>query len=243
MKRNKILFFAILFVAGFNSQINFAQPQAQLYIDQIDSINDPIFLPDTVYEGQLPSSFRLRIRNFNTNPYQPNAYLKLYLRNTDTTGLTQPQELLDSSLLISNLVGLDTFYVFIPVYNFTSSTYRLGNNIVVVWSRLDNDTSSTYDSLQLDPIYFIPLSSLSLVNIQNKAIFFFPNPVIEGITLIREGKKPIDYVRILNDLGQEILFRKTFEDHLDIHFLSEGFYFIEIKERNGTILRKKFLKL
>jgi len=243
MKRNKILFFAILFLAGFNSQINFAQPQAQLYIDQIDSINDPIFLPDTVYEGQPPSSFRLRIRNFNTNPYQPNAYLKLYLRNTDTTGLAQPEELLDSLLLISNLVGLDTFHVFINFYNFSSSTYRLGNNIVVVWPRLGNDTSSTLDSMQLDTIYFKPLTSLTMVSTHYDPILFFPNPVTDEITLIREGKKPIDYVRILNDLGQEILFRRTFEDHLDIRFLSEGFYFIEIKERNGTVSRKKFLKL
>ncbi|MEP7169475.1 MAG: hypothetical protein ABI855_08920, partial [Bacteroidota bacterium] len=169
MKRNSISFFVILFLAILNSQTNFAQAQAQLYIDQVDSFNIPIFLPnDTVHEGQSPSSFHIRVRNLDTNSYQPGVYLKIYLRNTDTTGLTQPEQLLDSSMLISNIVGQDTFNLYINAYNFTSSTYRAGNNIVVVWPRLGFDTTTTYDSLQLDTIYFVPLASLTLVNIPNE---------------------------------------------------------------------------
>ena len=241
MKRNIILILVTLSLANLKSPNSFAQ-QAQLYIDQVDSLN--AFLPnDTVFEGGSPYNFNIRVRNFDPNPSAPNASLKIYLRNTDSTALTQPEQLLDSSIFIASLSGNDTINVPINGYNFTQATYRAGNNIVVVWPRLGSNVATTYDSLQLDTIYFVLLSSVNMISAQNDPALFFPNPVISEIIINKNDKKSIEYVRILNDIGQEILHRRTFENHLDVRFLSEGFYFIEIKERNGTISRRKFLKL
>lgn len=241
MKRNNILIFITLFLANLTSPNSFAQ-QTQLYIDEVDSLN--VFLPnDTVFEGGPTYNFSVRVINFDPNPSAPNAYLKIYLRNADTTALTQPEQLLDSSTLIQNLNGNDTIIVSISNYAFTQATYRAGNNIVVVWPRLGNNPATTYDSLQLGTIYFVLLSSVNIISAQNDPTLFFPNPVVSEIIINKNGIKSIEYVRILNDIGQQILYRRTFEDHLDVRFLSKGFYFIEIRERNGTVSRRKFLKL
>ncbi|MEO5569923.1 MAG: T9SS type A sorting domain-containing protein [Bacteroidia bacterium] len=238
MKTKRILLIALV-LAGIFSKKGFAQ-QAQLQIYAVDSF--PTWPNDTVYENQT-RNLGFRVRNVNSSPLTVNAYLKIFLLNTDTTLLSQPLQLVDTSYFIQNLVGNDTIYVLVSNYPFTSATYRAGNNIVVVWPRIGNDPTTTYDSLQLDTVYFVPFSSINMLRVDNEAFSVFPNPVKDKINMNSGDRNPIEYVRILDDMGQQMLYRRTSEKQLDVHFLSDGFYFVEIKARNGIILRRKFLKL
>jgi hypothetical protein len=194
---------------------------------------------DTAQSNQA-YNFSGTILNSSGNNISVHDSLRVLLRNQDTTNTPKTDTLV--TLWIDSLNGFDTINFSVTNYYFTQQTYKLGNNIIVVWPRFDTIFSPPYDTLNL-PVYFRLLSSVNEINLVNPTFSFLPNPVRDKLIINSNREKFIDYVRILNDLGQEILFRRTFVDHLDIRFLSEGFYFIEIKERNGTVSRKKFLKL
>ena len=236
MKGKKIwciaLFTAILISTRSNGQ------QIQLLISQIDTLF-PQLPFDTAYSS-TQYSFAGTINNMSTNVVSVNDSLRVLLRNQDTANTPKIDTLV--TLYVDSLHGNDTIHFTVNSYYFTQQTYKLGNNIVVVWPRFDSIISPPYDSLQL-PVYFTILSSVNEIIMADPVFSFLPNPVRDKIIIDVSHEKFIDYVRILNDIGQEILYRRTFENHLDVRFLSEGFYFIEIKERNGTISRKKFLKL
>jgi type IX secretion system substrate protein len=235
MKTKNFLIIALL-LSGCISQKLFAQ--TQLAVTMIDSF--PV-LPDTAVENQL-ENFNITVYNMDSNAFTANDSLRIFLRNTDTTNLTQPEQVL-GSVFIGTLSGNDTITFFIQGYNFTPATYRAGNNIVVVWPKIGNITGTTYDSLQLDTIYFVPLLSVNMLSEQNQSFSLFPNPVTDEIRINSDHQNPIEYVRILNNLGQVIMFRRSAGEPLDVRHFSEGFYFLEVKDQNGTIFRKKFLKL
>lgn len=233
MKTKRFLLIVIL-AAIFTLQRVSAQ-QVQLTIQDIDSF--PV-LPVLALEGQ-PYNFTIRVYNLLNNQFGTTDTLKIFLANKDS--LNNVEEIADT--LIPLFQGNDTILVHVSNYQFTSAHYKAGNNIVVVWPRLGNIIGTTFDSLQIDTVFFVPLSSVNMLNESNQAFYFFPNPVTDAIMIKSGSESFIDYVRILNELGQEIMFRRSSVKYLDVRFLSEGFYFIEIKERNGTISRKKFLKL
>ena len=236
MKGKKILYIA-LFLAMITSIKSNGQ-QIQLFVSQFDS-SFPVVPFDTAQSNQA-YNFSGTILNSSGNNISVHDSLRVLLRNQDTTNTPKTDTLV--TLWIDSLNGFDTINFSVTNYYFTQQTYKLGNNIIVVWPRFDTIFSPPYDTLNL-PVYFRLLSSVNEINLVNPTFSFLPNPVRDKLIINSNREKFIDYVRILNDLGQEILFRRTFVDHLDIRFLSEGFYFIEIKERNGTVSRKKFLKL
>jgi hypothetical protein len=233
MKTKRFLLLLII-AANFNLPRALAQ-QVQLTILNVDSF--PV-LPSLALEGQS-YNFTFTVYNMINNQFGTTDTVKIFLANKDS--LNNVEEIADT--LIPLFQGNDTILIHVSNYQFTSAHYKAGNNIVVVWPRLGNIIGTTYDSLQIDTVYFVPLASINMLNAQNNTFSMFPNPATDIITINKEGEKYIEYVRILNDIGQEILYRRSFKDHLDIRFLTPGFYFIEIKERNGTLSHKKFLKL
>lgn len=232
MRTKKFLFCTLLFI-GLISQNAYSQSM-QLTIGQIDSF--PSLPNDTAFEGQF-YNFTIAVYNLDNNQFTTSDTLKIYITNDSS----------QATVLIADTIypvfqGLDTINIPVNNYQFSSPFYKTGNNIVVVWPRVGNIISTTNDSLFLD-VYFEPLTSVNMLSVQNEIFSVFPNPVSDKITINLEIGKFIEYVRILNDLGQEIRLLKTVGKQVDVRFLTEGFYFIEIKERNGTITRKKFLKL
>jgi hypothetical protein len=237
MKR-KIFLLIVIFLTSIYSKNCFAQ-LIQLTILSVDSF--PVLPQDTAYEAnQNQYNFLVHVFNMANNQVTVNDTCRIFLKNTDTTFSTT--EIL-ASTPVGTLFGFDFINIPVNNYQFTPATYKAGNNIVVVWPRIGNGTNTTFDSLQIDTVYFVPLLSMNMLNVQNQTFTFFPNPAIDQIIINSDREKYIDYVRILNDLGQTILYRRSAGKYLDVKFLSEGFYFIEIRDRNGTISRKKFLKL
>jgi|SRR6185436_10321639 len=236
MKTLKFLIASVLFSLIFSKSC-FPQ-QFQLSVTGIT--NFPVLPNDTAYEQQTDSLI-INVINMDSGFVAINDTLWVFLRNTDTIYDQFPDILV--SLFIDTLQGNDTFHLENGNYPYSQSTFKAGNNIVVVWPRMGINPNTTYDTLQIDTVYFVPFASVSMLNVNSEAFSIFPNPVSEEIYINSVPEKYIEYVRILNDIGQEVLFRRTFEERLDVRFLSEGFYFFEIRERNGTIIRKKFLKL
>jgi hypothetical protein len=234
MKTKKIFLIALLGV-NLVTQKLFAQ-QPQLTVTQLAGF--PALPADTAKEVNQ-YNFIISVSNLSAGAVQVNDTMRVFLKNTDTTIATI--ETL-GSVFIDSLVGLDTFSITKNNYQFTSNTYKTGNNIVVVWPRIDSIPGATFDSLYID-VYFVPLLSVNMLSEQNQSFFLFPNPVTDEIMLDSDHQNSIGYVRISNDLGQTVMFRSSVGKNLDVRFLSKGFYFIEITERNGIVSRKKFLKL
>jgi hypothetical protein len=233
MKRKLIVFIAALLLVCLTVQIGNSQ---KLKVTDLSGF--PVCPSDSAFEGQV-DSFSIQVVNLDINSVTVGDFLYVIFQNDSAPSIKTDTVF---SVYIDSLQGQDTLNYTTAPYTFTVSRYKTGNNIVVVWPKIANDTSSTADSLNIC-VFFVPLQSLNILNVFNSGFFIFPNPVIKLLNLSRGDGNSIEYVRITNDIGQEILFRRTIEKQLDVGFLSEGFYFIEIKERNGVISRKKFLKL
>ncbi|HKR06561.1 MAG TPA: T9SS type A sorting domain-containing protein [Bacteroidia bacterium] len=235
MKTKRFLLITLL-LAGIFSKNSFAQ-QILMTVTSVDSF--PVLPLDTAYENDQ-YNFNIHVSNLGSGVVPVLDTCRVFLMNTDTNFSTI--ETL-GKIYIDTLHGNDNFSIPVFSYQFTPATYKTGNNIVVVWPRINSNPGATFDSLQIDTVYFVPLLSINMLSEQIQSFFLFPNPVTDQIRINSNHQNSIEYVRISNDLGQTVMFRRSAGKNLDVRFLSKGFYFIEITERNGTVSRKKFLKL
>lgn len=218
-------------ITGFKS---FAQ--TGLYVSSVIS-NPSCFAPDTAHES-VTYNLTFTVTNMSAGTIVNADTLYIMFRNDS---LAQPIEEVVAQIGVDSIAFLDTINL-TTSYQFTQNKYKSGGNIVVVWPRVSNTSSVLIDSIRVNVI-FEPLAGLNMLHVQNEGFAVFPNPAKDEIQWILQSKNDIEYVRILNDTGQEVLNGNTKKNLVDIKFLSQGFYFMELKTLSGSIARKKFLKL
>ena len=83
---------------------------------------------------------------------------------------------------------------------------------------------------------------LNTNEIENKEdIFIYPNPTNANITIQISEQIQVDYLRVYNSLGQQLLYIELKEEHivdLNTSVLSSGVYYLDI----GGIISKKIIK-
>ena len=69
----------------------------------------------------------------------------------------------------------------------------------------------------------------------------FPNPASDLIFIKNENETPIQSIRLINILGQEVLQKSVNENglvELKVNKISEGIYFLEIQLEGFKVTRK-----
>ncbi|MBN2485848.1 MAG: right-handed parallel beta-helix repeat-containing protein [Bacteroidales bacterium] len=74
-------------------------------------------------------------------------------------------------------------------------------------------------------------------------IELYPNPANSGLTII--NAEEVTELMIVNSSGQKVLYKENKSGsviNLDVHTLAKGIYFLQLKQKNGNMLTRKFAK-
>lgn len=91
------------------------------------------------------------------------------------------------------------------------------------------------------PENYVEVSTGIIENKIGRNLSIFPNPANDLIFIKNENKAPIENIRLINILGQEVLEKSVNENgmiELNINQISEGIYFLEIKVDGFKVTRK-----
>ena len=88
-------------------------------------------------------------------------------------------------------------------------------------------------------VYQNNLETFSFAESQDKSIKFYPNPVVDFVTLQSEYFNNSEYL-ILNNIGQIILKGeiKNNREIIDLTSLSSGFYILKVQNNSFRIIKK-----
>lgn len=85
-----------------------------------------------------------------------------------------------------------------------------------------------------------PQSSVETDEI-NTSISVYPNPVSDILTIINNSNNRFISYSIFNSVGKKVLTNSVFENSINISSLVDGVYNLELKTKDGKIIRKSFV--
>ena len=175
-----------------------------------------VLAPDTAFT-LIPDSFVISFKNADTLLF--NGLISTSVK----VGAASPIVISsDSVILPPNAVQIISYSGFF----FAPPIFQPGDNIVVVWP--------TGSGLMATDSITIHIFVVDNTGIQNKdsdsdhSYLLFPNPVRSEIHLKNTGKVPIERVRIIDLLGNEIYFSTKTDPLIDVSPFRNGNYFLEI---------------
>lgn len=119
----------------------------------------------------------------------------------------------------------------LPVYNLTCYNDDNVNYVTDWW--LEEDKPCDFSG------------TISVVNTENQEIKFFPNPVLENIT-IQNSENDINLVEIADLLGKVHVSLSTETNSdicIDLRKLTKGIYFLKISDNKNNLRTTKIIKL
>jgi hypothetical protein len=139
----------------------------------------------------------------------------------------------------SDTVIGNSFYDTITVEHiFYAADMDAGDNIVVVWPS-SSQSSLVHDSLYLHLI----LNNIGInENEDLQAVQLYPNPSAGHISLRIAHPEKVEQVRVLDILGKEIFSFAEAVSTMNVESLDQGIYFVEVKNRDGGLVVKKFFR-
>ncbi len=105
-------------------------------------------------------------------------------------------------------------------------------------NEFSNEAKSRFDNGQVTPCSPI-VSGLVPIEFQNQ-LKLFPNPVSQTLFIEADGI-PFDQILVRNLLGKKVM--NTTSPHLDISFLEDGVYFVELVSKEKPVVISTFVKL
>ncbi len=147
------------------------------------------------------------------------------------------QHFLDSMTVMIPSGGTDSLPL--PPYYFNQPQYAAGHDVVIVWPIANN--VALVDSFT-DSVFVICTASIPVFDAKN-AFHVFPNPANEY--LLYESEYPantIEYVRIIDVIKGEIYRHEEKGYSIPLSNIPAGIYVIELKLKDGTSIKKKFVR-
>jgi hypothetical protein len=83
---------------------------------------------------------------------------------------------------------------------------------------------------------------LSVDDIAEADIRIFPNPASDILTIQSSGQRSFDLVRVLDISGKVVLQSSYRKGELDVQNLAPGAYVLELRNTQGHLGHKRFLK-
>jgi hypothetical protein len=130
--------------------------------------------------------------------------------------------------------------VFTTVVAFPPGAFKLGNNVVVVWPSKINGAIDFIADTTINQTYYVGVSGVKENTKPN--LIIYPNPFEQTVTLEYDFDEQIQFT-IYDLAGRMILQNPLHENTLDLSFLKEGIYFMELRNQNKIISRSKMIKL
>jgi hypothetical protein len=133
----------------------------------------------------------------------------------------------------------NSFYDTITVtHTFYAADMDAGDNIVVVWPS-SSQSAVVHDSLYLHLIF----NNIGIYeNERILSLQLYPNPSGGNIHLRIAHAEKVEQVRVLDILGKEIFSFGEAVSSINVASLVEGIYFVEVKDRDGGLVVKKFFR-
>ncbi len=191
--------------------------------------------PDTARVSQSYNNIQVVVTNTDSNAVftgaisirmQVQATLDSFFLYTDSTNWTIPA---NNSITYS-----------INGYHFvTPHPYMAGHDVIIVWPvAAPNVPMETLT----DSVYIIDDTGIPEID-RAKGLYIYPNPANKELNyLINHPQNEIYYVRIISVLGQEMERINPNTRSLSVNDLPSGMYFIEIKLKDGSSIKEKFIK-
>ncbi len=192
--------------------------------------------PDTAlttsfYQGITVSIKNLRVATAFTGNLQINFKTANDSLATDSLSLNSGQVF---TIPANDSINL----TLVSSYVFSTSVYRLGSSVVVVWP-VTNIVGLKVDSTYLCLNLATPNSINDNFNVE---IGHISNPVKEQIQFSLPFLKWVERVRIYDATGRNVFAGKILDNAIPVSFLKRGVYFLEVEGRNNQFFRKQFLK-
>jgi hypothetical protein len=140
-------------------------------------------------------------------------------------------------ITISANTTADTIEV---LYTFKESQLDAGDNIVVVWpASVSIPQEVNGDSLT----FHVWLKNIGVEeNKHRQSITLFPNPSSAKVRLFYSFPEKVEQVRVSDILGKEVLRFEEAVSGFSIEALDQGVYFVEVKDKDGGVVVKKFFR-
>jgi len=190
-----------------------------------------INLPDTIFINDN-YAHTVNVTNYSNTPLTGNIYL---MGGIDSSGTFLSVDTLGTKPVTAFGLNDTLSFTYNEIYNFTNS-YKLGGNIVVVWPVADFGT--TNDTLS-KPVFIRAAASIN--KLDKSAIYIYPNPFNDKITIKPTNKNSIKHVRIF-DVNGKIIFNDAYSQTINLAKERKGLYFVEILFYDNKRLHYKVIK-
>jgi hypothetical protein len=230
MKKLNLLLI-VVFAVLFSNQVH-----AQQTIISVDTVYFPY---DSAYCCGQSYSLNVKLKNLSNVAYTGSFELLFrtdkMVNNQDSSQVFYQNPVLTINALDSAIVTATGF-----VFD-TTSSFRIGGNIVVVWPRSVTGTVIQPDSFTT----YINVMQLTGINDQYEhetGLITFPNPVNNTLFITdNDLKNPVEEVRIFDILGHLVLKTPFVKGFYDVSNYKNGVYILQIRRKNGNISTSKII--
>lgn len=182
-------------------------------------------------------NFIVFLHNIGNTDYQGSLYIAFH---TDSSNVIDTGSF-DSAVTVNIPMGsFDS--VNVSGFYFDPQTFKLGGNVVVVWPVSSNGsqimvTDSFYTVVEI--LGYAGISDIYQSYVNNN---IYPVPACEELFLPQNiAENSIEHVRIIDVLGRTKILLKHSSKSVSVTELDNGFYFLEVKEKNNQIKIFKFI--
>jgi hypothetical protein len=188
--------------------------------------------PDSVFDGQV-IPLTLVVSNGGGTFF--NSDLAILIHSDSSA--SQPDTMFyDTSYQLSNTLT-DSIHI---TYTFNAADFEAGDNIVVVWP-VSTQAPSMIDQDSL--VFFLKFKNVGIGTIHYSAhIDLYPNPSGSQLHLRYSNPEKVEQVRVLDILGKELLHFDAVITRFNTMQLASGLYFVEVINKDGSHIVKKFFR-
>lgn len=182
-------------------------------------------------------NFIVILHNNGNTDYQGSLYIAFH---TDSSNAIDTGSFGDTATVDIPLGSFDS--VNVGGFTFDPQTFKLGGNVVVVWPVSNNGsqimvTDSFYTMVEI--LGYAGISDITQFDVNNN---IFPVPASDVLFLPQNiTKNSIEHVRIIDMLGRIKVLLRQYPKSVSVAELDNGFYFLEVKEKNDQIRIFKFI--
>jgi hypothetical protein len=198
------------------------------------SVDSIIGFPSQAYYGSTYILY-VALHNYDSAYYQGNVYIVFH---TDTNNVI---DTIGGSNQV-NIPGDSTEYIYITGFSFDSTVFKLGGNVVVVWPVNGSGTQIMMTDTFYTYVDILGYAGILEVERNDRNSNIFPVPASDMLFLPQNiAENSIEHVRIIDMLGRTKVLLRQYSKSISVAELENGFYFLEIKEKNNQIRIFKFI--
>lgn len=191
--------------------------------------------PDTIYGGTF-YTYSIVVQNTdlqNTYTNSPSTIFSIKMQ-TDTL----PELVLFSDSSQFTISPGDTA-IFTVADSFPSPSFKLGNNVVVVWPSVTNGTQPFIVDSTFFNVYYIGLSGIHDFDIA--PISIYPNPFSDYLKVdFNEEESPQLFIY---DVAGKLVYSNGGRSKMyDLSFLKSGAYLLEVRKKNAIVAHRMLIK-